>query len=111
MQAISDSLTLEGGDPQLSPDLAFIYGLMGKKRETRRILARVLDLARTYRVSPGHIAIIHMGLDEREQALTRLESAYRQHSPMMAWLKVDPRFDSIRPVPRFQVLMQRVGLI
>jgi len=29
----------------------------------------------------------------------------------MAWLKIDPRFDSIREEPRFQELMRRVGLI
>jgi serine/threonine protein kinase/tetratricopeptide (TPR) repeat protein len=111
IQAIADSLALEGGDPQLSPDLAFIYGLIGKKVQSRKILARVLDLTRTYRVSPGLIAMIYLGLDEREQALTWLEKAYRQHSPMMAWLKVDPRFDRIRQEPRFQTLMRRVGLI
>jgi adenylate cyclase len=111
IQAISDSLALEGGDPRLSPDLAFIYGLIGKKVETRKILAKVLELARIYRVSPGHIGMIYIGLDEREQALTWLEKAYGQHSPMMAWLKVDPRFDSIRQEPRFQALMQRVGLV
>jgi hypothetical protein len=50
-------------------------------------------------------------LDEREQALTWLEKAYRQHSSMMTWLKTDQRFDSIRGEPRFQELMRRVGLI
>jgi eukaryotic-like serine/threonine-protein kinase len=110
IQAIANSLALEDGDPQLSPDLAFIYGLIGKKAETRKILARVLNLARTYSVSPGHIAMIYMGLDEREQALTWLERAYGQHSAMMAWLKVDPRFDSMRQEPRFQALIRHVGL-
>jgi len=50
-------------------------------------------------------------LDEREQALTWLEKAYQQHSTMMTWLKVDPRFDRIRGEPKFQNLMRRVGLI
>jgi adenylate cyclase len=111
IQAIANSLALEGGDPRFSPDLAFIHGLIGKEVETRKTLARVLDLNRTYRVSPGLIAMIYIGLDEREQALTWLEQAYAQHSPMMAWLKVDPRFDRIREKPRFQALMRRVGLV
>jgi tetratricopeptide (TPR) repeat protein len=110
-EAIANSLALEGGDPQLSPDLAYIDARTGKKGEARRILGRVLDLARTYEVSPGLIAMMYIGLNDREQALTWLEKAYQQHSPMMAWLKVDPRFDGIRSEPRFQELMRRVGLI
>ena len=72
---------------------------------------RLLTLARKYPVSPGLIALVYISLDEREQALTWLEKAYAQHSSMMTWLKVDPRFDRIRKEPRFQDLMRRVGLI
>jgi TolB-like protein/Tfp pilus assembly protein PilF len=111
IRAIENSLALEGGDPLLSPDLAYIAALRGKRTESRQILNRVLNLARTYPVSPGLIATMHIGLNEREQALHWLEKAYQQHSPMMAWLKVDPRFDPIRNEPQFQDLMRRVGLV
>jgi tetratricopeptide (TPR) repeat protein len=111
IEAIEKCIALEGADPQLSPDLAYINGLIGKKNEAKRILGRVLDLARTYQVQPGLIALMYIGLNEREQALIWLDRAYQQHSSMMAWLKVDPRFDSIRSEPRFQELMRRVGLI
>jgi eukaryotic-like serine/threonine-protein kinase len=111
IEAIKNSLALEGGDPRLSPDLAYIYALTGKKDEARRILGRVLDLARTHQVETGLIAMMYIALNDREQALIWLEKAYRGHSPMMAWLKADPRFDGIRPEPRFQDLMRRVGLI
>jgi tetratricopeptide (TPR) repeat protein len=111
IKAIENSLAIEGVDPRLSPDLAYIDALIGKKDESRRILGRVLDLARRYRVDPGHIAIMYIALDQREQALIWLEKAYRQHSPMMIWLKADPRFDGIREEPRFEALMRRVGLV
>ena len=110
-ETIEKSLTLEGGDSQLSPDLAYIDALTGKRDEARRILGRVLDLAKTYQVSPGLIAMMYIALDEREQALAWLEKAYQQHSAMMIWLKADPRFDPMRGEPRFQELMRRVGLI
>ena len=59
----------------------------------------------------GLIAMLYIALDERDQALTWLEKAYGEHSPMMQWLKVDPRFDGIRQEPRFQELMRKVGLV
>jgi len=98
-------------DPSLSPDLACIDSMLGKRDETRQILNRLLTLAKDNPVSPGMIALVYIALDEREQALTWLEKAYQQHSTMMTWLKVDPRFDRIRGEPKFQNLMRRVGLI
>jgi TolB-like protein/tetratricopeptide (TPR) repeat protein/predicted Ser/Thr protein kinase len=111
IEGIRSSLVAEGGDPNLSPDLAYINAMMGKRGQTRQILNHLLALDRKYPVSPGLIALVYIALDDREQALTWLEKAYRQHSSMMTWLKTDPRFDGIRGEPRFQELMRRVGLI
>jgi len=109
--SIRSSLAVDGVDPGISPDLAYIDAMTGKRGPARRILNRLLALAAKYPVSPGMIALVYIALDEREQALTWLEKAYRQHSSMMTWLKTDQRFDSIRGEPRFQELMRRVGLI
>jgi TolB-like protein/Flp pilus assembly protein TadD len=111
IEAIGKSLAIEGGDPRLSPDLAYVDALTGRKDEARRILERVLELSRKFHISPGLIAMMYIALDEHKQALTWLETAYRQHSPMMIWLKADPRFDPIRQEPRFEELMRRVGLV
>jgi eukaryotic-like serine/threonine-protein kinase len=110
-EIIRSSQAVDGVDPSLSPDLACINAIVGKRDEARQTLNRLLTLAKKYPVSPGLIALVHFALDEREQGLTWLEKAYAQHSSMMTWLKTDPRFDKVRPEPRFQELMRRVGLI
>src|SRR5213595_1601386 len=111
VEAIQKSVALDGVDPRLSPDLAYIDALIGKKDETRRLLTRLLALvAKGVPIQPGLIALVYIALDERDKAFTWLEKAYEQHSPMMLWLKEDRRFDSIRQEPRFQELMRRVGL-
>jgi tetratricopeptide (TPR) repeat protein len=111
IQSIRNSLAVDGVDPNLSPDLACIDAMTGKTGETRRVLTRLLALARKYPVSPGMVALVYTALDERQQALDWLEKAYERHSSMMTWLKTDPRFDRIQGEPRFQELMRRVGLI
>jgi TolB-like protein/Tfp pilus assembly protein PilF len=111
IEAIRNSQASDGDDPSLSPDLAYIAAMTGKPGEARKVLNRLLTLARDNPVSPGLIALVYVGLDQREQALTWLEKAYEQHSSMMTWLKVDPRFDRIRGEARFQDLMRRVALI
>jgi serine/threonine-protein kinase len=111
IEIIRNSQVADGVDPSLSPDLAYIDAMIGKRDETRQVLNRLQELARKYPVSPGYIALLYVALDERGPALTWLDKAYQRHSSMMTWLKVDPRFDRIRVEPGFQELMRRVGLI
>jgi TolB-like protein/tetratricopeptide (TPR) repeat protein len=111
IDAFQKQLALDGIDPGFSPDLAYVDVLTGKTQEARQVLNRLLDLAKTQPVQPAYIAIVFVALGERKEALNWLEKAYQQHSPAMAWLKTDPRFDTIRPEPQFQNLMRRVGFI
>ena len=61
-------------------------------------------------VSPAELAILYVGLGDQEGAIASLERAYAAHDLQMQALKVDPHYDSLRPDPRFQDLMRRVGL-
>lgn len=100
-----------GEDPDLSPEVAYVYAVSGNQARARRILKRLLDLSKLAPIQPHHFALIYAGLGMKEEALVWLEQAYQQHSQMMVSLKVDPRFDSMRPDPRFQALMRRIGLL
>jgi TolB-like protein/Tfp pilus assembly protein PilF len=100
-----------GEDPDLSPEVAYVYAVSGNKAKARQILGRLLNLSKQAPIQPHHFALIYAGLGMKEEALVWLEQAYQQHSRMMVWLKVDPRFDSLRPDARFQDLMRRVGLL
>jgi serine/threonine protein kinase/tetratricopeptide (TPR) repeat protein len=111
IETIRTSQAADGVDPSVSPDLAYIDSMLGRRDQTRKVLTQLLTLAKEYPVSPGMIALVYAALDDTAQALIWLEKAYRQHSSMMTWLKTDPRFDKIRNEPRFQDLMRRVGLV
>jgi TolB-like protein/Tfp pilus assembly protein PilF len=110
VEAIQKSVSLDGIDPGFSPELAYAYAQMGKTEEARQILRNLIALAQQAPVPAGYIAIVSATVGERQQALDWLEKAYTQHSPMIGWLKTDPRFDTLRQEPRFQELLRRVGL-
>jgi tetratricopeptide (TPR) repeat protein len=80
----------------------------GDTNRARAILAGLRG--RTEHVSPGELAILLAALGEREQALTSLESAFRERDPHLQQLRVDPGFDPLRDEPRFRELLQRIGL-
>ena len=111
MEEIRKSIALYGEDPSLSPEIAFIYGMTGRKGEAQKILTRLLSASKTVPIAAHHFALIYVGMGKKDEAFAWLEKAFEQHSPMMAWLEVDQRFDSLREEPRFQDLMRRVGLL
>ena len=60
-------------------------------------------------VAPYWIAVIHAGLDEKDEAFAWLEKAYQERSSWLLWIKTDPQVDSLRSDSRFIDLMRRVG--
>jgi len=79
----------------------------GLLRERKRVL---LQQAEKYYRAPYIIARIHAVLGENDQALVWLEKAMRQRDDFITHINVDPEFDRLRPDPRFQQLLQRIGL-
>jgi serine/threonine protein kinase/Flp pilus assembly protein TadD len=110
IKQIKTSLKMEGGNPDLSPDLAYIYGVSGRKDKARQILNAMKLASKQETVPPGYFAMVYIGLGEKDKALDALNEAFDQHARMMLWLGVDPRFDSLRNEPRFISLLQKVGL-
>ena len=110
LEEIRKSIALYGEDPGLSPEIAFIYAKTGRKSEAQQILNRLLNASKTSPIAAHHFALIYVGMGKKKEAFWWLEKAYDEHSPMMAWLEVDQRFDSLRQEPRFQDLVRRVGL-
>ena len=56
------------------------------------------------------IALIHVGLGNRDQAFGHLERAYIKPDPYLLYIKVDPNMDSLRSDPRFANLTRKLGL-
>ena len=54
--------------------------------------------------------IAYNGSPQREKAMLLLEQAYKEHSPALTNIKVDPRYDNLRKDARFQGLLARVNL-
>ena len=61
-------------------------------------------------MSSYELAAIYVGLGETEQAFQRLERSYQERSFHLINLKVRPEFERLRPDPRFQDLVRRIGL-
>lgn len=89
--------------------LGYVYSKTGRRDETRKLLNQLKSNGGSY-VPPYTLAMLHADLGEKDAAFRWLERAYEERAEMLVYLKVEPRFDSLRPDPRFASLLERVGL-
>jgi TolB-like protein/DNA-binding winged helix-turn-helix (wHTH) protein/Tfp pilus assembly protein PilF len=89
--------------------LALMYGLAGRKDDTKKIISELKERSRHHYVFPSVFAYAYLGLGEKDRALTYLEQAYEEQDPALFYLKVSPLLDPLRSEPRFQALLRRVN--
>ena len=90
--------------------LGHAYAKSQKKHEANKMLDELNELSKQQYVSPYEVATIYIALGNSEQAFQLLEEAYAEHSFRLVYLNVSPQFKSVRSDPRFQYLVQRLGL-
>lgn len=98
-------------NPWVVASLGHAYAVSGRKDEARQLLAELKERSKQSRVPPEEVARIYVGLGEREQALAWLEKAYEERSDHLAFVKVDPAWDTLRSEPGFADILRRVGLV
>jgi TolB-like protein len=101
---------LSGGSPLMNAALAQTFAVAGKRKKAIQILDDLTALAKRKYVTPYFLAGIHIGLGEDDRAMEYLEKAYEEHSHWLIYLHIDPSMDRLRSIPRFQELLQRIGL-
>jgi len=105
--------TMLRGDAEWSSPMAglgYVYALSGKKKEAQAVLDELKQRSRQEYVPADSIALVYTALGEKDQAFAWLEKAYEERAFKMAWLKVEPQWDSLRSDPRFTDLLRRLGL-
>jgi tetratricopeptide (TPR) repeat protein len=106
-----EAIEVGGRKPGLLSSLGYALGLSGKGDEANRILEELLDSSTRQYVSPITIAMIHLGLGEKDKTFAMLQAAYYERSNRMVFLKVQPCFFPLRSDARFTEMLRCVGLI
>ena len=83
----------------------------GRKQDALRVLGDLQRTSKERRVSPYSIALVYVGLGDKDRAFEWLERAYAERSPKLVYLQVEPQLDPLRSDPRFATLMTKMGLI
>lgn len=111
LATIKRAQELAGDYPLVTAVRAYILARAGKKTEANILLQELLPLAEgkdTYLPSL-FIAMIYLGLEDRDSAFRWIDKAYRERCNFLLYFKVDPKLDPLRPDPRFIQLMKKIG--
>jgi TolB-like protein/tetratricopeptide (TPR) repeat protein/predicted Ser/Thr protein kinase len=110
LQELQQALALSGNETSFKAELGNAYAVAGKKPEALEILRDLLQMYSRQYVSPYTIALVYVGLDQRDEAFQWLDKAYQERSVRLINIAVHPRFASLHSDPRFVALVQRIGL-
>jgi len=103
-------MTILSGGEKRAAALGRAYSVAGLRGVLQQQLEELEEISRQRYVSPLDIASIYTRLGEQDQAFEWLEKAFEQRFSLMPWLKLDPSLDSLRPDPRFDALLKKIGL-
>jgi len=104
------ALEISEGDTNELAALGQAYAVSHREGEARTILNQLKERSQQTYVQPMWIAVIHLGLGEKDQAFDWMQRAYDDRSAWLVYLKVDPLFDPLRGDARLADLLRRVGL-
>jgi hypothetical protein len=90
--------------------LGHLYAVTGRQAAAREIISQLQQMSGGQYVSSLYVALIYIGLGEKDQAFAWLDKAYAERSDFLVYLPTDPMADPLRSDPRFPVLLGRLGL-
>ena len=99
-------------DPAVQASLARAYALAGRKEEARKILDNLTTASRQRYIPAYSLAVIHLSLGDKEEALRLLAKSYEDRAPfdtgVFGSIKIDRRLDPLRGDPRFEAIARKV---
>jgi serine/threonine protein kinase/tetratricopeptide (TPR) repeat protein len=90
--------------------LAHAYAMSQERSSALNLLDQLNGLSKSSYVSAYDIASIHLALGDEDSCFQMLERAYEERAYQLAWTKIDFRFKAVHSHPRFQSLLDRIGL-
>jgi TolB-like protein/DNA-binding winged helix-turn-helix (wHTH) protein/Tfp pilus assembly protein PilF len=102
------AIELSGGNTTFESNLANAYAASGRKEEAMKIVKDLESRQSQGSSTDASIALIYVGLGDNDRSMIWLNKAYQARFNPSILMR--PVFDPLRPDPRFQDLLHRIGL-
>jgi TolB-like protein/Tfp pilus assembly protein PilF len=102
--------TLPGGDwPESLAELGCAFAALGDKGQAQKVIEQLNERSKREYLNPYVMATIYVALGEKDRTFEWLEKSVQDAASYLVFIKVDPKFDSLRSDPRFADFMGRVA--
>jgi serine/threonine-protein kinase len=108
--SLERAVSANPGNSMYMAQLGQAYAVTGDTTRAREMLRALDELATQRYVSPYHLAYVHTGLGDAEQAIDLLERAYTDRAGSVYGIKGSFLFAPLRSHPRFQALLAKINL-
>ena len=109
LNAAQIAANVSRGDPLYTTHLGYALARAGQIEGARAFVRTLQEETQTRYVSPYDVAMIYVGLREKDMAFEWLHRALEERAVRMCEL-LDPAFDEIRSDPRYESLVRQIGL-
>lgn len=110
IESYRQAMQLGSGSPIAASSLAHALASTKQYDKAQTILDSLVAASSERYVSSFAIAVAYIGMGNTEAALDALEKAVVERSSRMLYLPIDPRFDKLRDLPRFNQILHMVRL-
>lgn len=100
-------LALRAGEMPNISDAALVYAHQGKRERTLAEIARIRKLSDAGFGVGYELAVAYAALGDVREGCEALELAWRDKSPFIGWMRLDPRMDPLREQPCFGEVLGR----
>jgi len=104
------AVKLSGEDVELLSARAHFYATLGETGKAKEVLELLEERSKNTYVPAYLVARVHLGFGDNDRVFEWLNKACDERYGYLAYLNVDPMFDSVRSDARFADLVRRVGL-
>jgi DNA-binding winged helix-turn-helix (wHTH) protein/tetratricopeptide (TPR) repeat protein len=103
-----EQLPLRGRDTPNLSDAALVYARKGMREEALAEIARIEKVSAQGFGVGYELAIAHAALGNLDAACRALDLAWRDSSPFLGWMRLDPRMDPLRKQPCYADVEKRL---
>ena len=104
------ALALGAAAPRIQARLAYAHAVSGHSAQAQTMLEQMLARSRNSYFPALEIAIVYLGMGNRDRAFEWLRKALDERCIYLTWLNSDPLYDPVRSDSRFLDLLRRMHL-